>query len=147
MNFLSRLPLVFSTSPQSVKVLFIIICIIIYLLLWFSFDCLRRRIGREWVSNPEDERTSFPLASNTLSYIRMLRLFYSSFIILYPHQYLHLKMKMDVSNIFRQHIPFLEREEPERGLECQGPVCHIDISCCLGEWTSAAFQKRRASDE
>jgi len=93
------------------------------------------------VSNPEKRGEFFPLTSSILSYdIRLITIIILVLIIiLYPHQYLLIKMKWMYLTIFSQHmnwifflIPFsfsfLEREEPESCcLECQGRVCHKDI--------------------
>lgn len=98
---------------------------------------MQRRFGSKLGVKPRKEtKRDFYTLSQVVFYL-ILRwpqlLFLVLIIILYPRQYLLMKMKWmyltlySVNTWFGFIFSFLEREEPEWCLECQGRVCHKDI--------------------
>lgn len=113
-----------------------------FFFLVFLLIALKKLIGSKSGAKPwkEKEKILYPLTSSILSYIRMITIIILVLIIiLYPHHYLLMKWngcislyiqsthELDFIFVFILFFSFLEREEPEWCLECQGRVCHKDI--------------------
>lgn len=153
--------MIFLRHPLSVKLLFII-CIIIYLFFFFSgflLFALKRCIGSKSGVKPREKGRVFPLTSSILSYdIRLITfIILVLIIILYPHQYLLIKMKWMYLTIFSQHMnwnfflfPFLFHSWRGRSqshvvwnvrvefatktlLPCRTDICCLSKVTCMSE--------------